>query len=316
MSSRVSVFLSSIWIVVRELLGWEGLSFVVVFPFAVALLAMKTFWAARIFFFISAGVLAVKLISSAEAYLSKPWITSGKVAAVAVAILFLTAMLYWVSKDEARSKKKNDPGEASATQKDLQEIKSLLNRSGAVANRTIYDKNPGFSLQAILRIHDLSANRRKYLFDFGKVGSNRWSIYVDEENVFTFSVIDSQGKSHTVRAPDIPRDEFIYLSCESALRTESTSFRVMVDGRSVGSLDLPSKMDMEPFDPANGVMGANLNGQDGARFDLFEVAVYAATLTTSEVEKLRDQYFKERTVTSFVSFSGTQWMSVNAAKKP
>ena len=90
----------------------------------------------------------------------------------------------------------------------------------------------------------------------------------------------------------------------------------MLDGRSVSSLELPSRMDIAPFETSSGVMGANLNGQDGARFDLFEVAIYGATLTTSEVDKLPDQYFKERTVTSFVSFSGTQWMRFNQAKKP
>ena len=158
-----------------------------VFPFAVALLAMEKFWAARILFFISAGVLAAKLISSSEAYLPKPWIMRSKLAGVAVAILFLAGMLYWVSKEEARSKKKSEPGAATATQKDLQEIKSLLSRSDMAADRIIYEKNPGFSLQAIIRVHDLSASRRKYLFDFGKVANNRWSIYVDEENVFTFS---------------------------------------------------------------------------------------------------------------------------------
>jgi hypothetical protein len=89
----------------------------------------------------------------------------------------------------------------------------------------------------------------------------------------------------------------------------------MVDGTIVGSLEKPAKLEVKPFDSLGGVMGADLNGNNGARFDLFEIVVYVATLTTSETEKLKEKYFKDRTVTSYVQFSGTQWLRQTEAKK-
>jgi hypothetical protein len=62
-------------------------------------------------------------------------------------------------------------------------------------------KLPGLSVQIFFRLNYLKADRRKYLFDFGKIDHERLSIYVSRDDVFTFSFTDAKGEPHLVQIP-------------------------------------------------------------------------------------------------------------------
>jgi hypothetical protein len=96
------------WDIAKTILGWEGLSFIVVFPFAVGFVAMEKFLAARIFFVFSAVALAAKLVSSSAKYLPEEWVGRGKFGGFILAAFFLSGMLYWVSTEETKAKRKLD----------------------------------------------------------------------------------------------------------------------------------------------------------------------------------------------------------------
>jgi hypothetical protein len=77
--------------------GWDGLSFAVLFPVAVGLLGMNEFSIARIAFAASSGALAIKLVLSSLRYLQGPWKLSGSLAALGLAAIFLILTNRWVS---------------------------------------------------------------------------------------------------------------------------------------------------------------------------------------------------------------------------
>ncbi|MCI0616783.1 LamG domain-containing protein [bacterium] len=181
-------------------------------------------------------------------------------------------------------------------------------------------RNPGFSLHMVISIHHLPVSRRKYLFDFGHANRERLSIYLSAGNVFTVSLIDADREPHPLQVPlgtgGIPTSQPIYLVCEASVSSNSTSLRVFVNAQSVGEpVMLPFRVNLGDLDLPGGVIGSDLNGNDGASFDLYELAVYGATLTDEQIAKLAE-YFIKRPRTNYVAFNGNQWMRLANFKKP
>lgn len=181
-------------------------------------------------------------------------------------------------------------------------------------------RNPGLSLHMVISIHHLPVSRRKYLFDFGHVNRERLSIYLSAGNVFTVSLIDADGEPHPLQVPlgngGIPTSQPIYLVCEAGVSSNSTSLRVFVNAQSVGEpVKLPFRVNLGDLDLPGGVIGSDLNGNDGASFDLYELAIYGATLTDEQIAQLVE-YFIKRPRTNYVAFDGNQWMRLASFKKP
>jgi hypothetical protein len=115
---------------------------------------------------------------------------------------------------------------------------------------------------------------------------------------------------HNARQPRLEVGElnqFIFFSFEVAIGPTSTSLRILINGDSAATLDLPFKIDPAKVEPTGGVIGADLEGNNGARFDLESWALYTATLTSDELQQLA-QYFSSKSHTKYAQFSGTQWM--------
>jgi hypothetical protein len=93
----------SFWNAAGQVLGWEGLSFIVLCPLAMGFIAMAKYRAARIFFALSAVMLVVKTVSAAHAYFPDRWVPVGEFYAVSASILFLIWMLIWVDAEEQKT---------------------------------------------------------------------------------------------------------------------------------------------------------------------------------------------------------------------
>jgi len=202
--------------------------------------------------------------------------------------------------------------DAPISKEDVNEIKRQLAdlyRHLKPPTEQITKKYPGLSIQGVLSLHAIQEKRRKYLFDFGRPDKDRFSIYFDPDNVLTLALVAANNEPYNVRvAPaDIPLDQFAYVAFEVAVGDNSTSLRVFVNGKSAAMLDLPFKVDPGKLDPTGGVVGADLNGNNGARFDMAEVVLYTSTLTSDEIEKLL-QYFSSKPRNKFAQFNGSQWM--------
>ncbi len=87
----------AIWGHVEGIVGWDGLSFAVLFPLAVGLLAMDEFSKARLAFDASAAALAIKLVLSSRKHLTNFWKIGGSAAGLGLAITLLLATNSWVS---------------------------------------------------------------------------------------------------------------------------------------------------------------------------------------------------------------------------
>lgn len=92
----------------------------------------------------------------------------------------------------------------------------------------------------------------------------------------------------------------------------SFAFGVLINGNQVGTLNLPFTVNLG-VQGDTGVIGANIEGQNRARFDSVETVLYSITLTTLEVEGLI-KYFSSQPRTKYIQFSGTQWMRLKGDK--
>lgn len=176
---------------------------------------------------------------------------------------------------------------------------------------------PGLSLHMYIRIDNLYEDRRKYLFDFGKVGKERLSIYISRDNNFTFSFVDAKGESHSIQIAlgdgRINLGKFCYLSCEVGINGQNTLLRVFVDGDLKERLLLPFKTDIGGLNISNGVIGADLNGENGAAFAIEEFIVRNVTASNRVIEGIT-KYFAEEPHTSHIQGNGSQWMRFSDAK--
>jgi hypothetical protein len=149
---------------------------------------------------------------------------------------------------------------------------------------------PGISFQALIRLNDISDNNRKYLVDFGKINESRFSIYISSDNVFTFSFIDAKDEPHLIQMPigtnGIPFGKLFYLTCELGIDGQNTLLRMLVDGKEIKFIQLPFKVDLGKIDVRGGVIGADLNGNNGASFDMGTMMIFSTTMIPSQVTAL------------------------------
>jgi hypothetical protein len=174
---------------------------------------------------------------------------------------------------------------------------------------------PGMSLHMQIRLNHLAGDRRKYLFDFGNKNNERLSIYISPDSIFTLAFLDAKGEQHPVQIPlggdGIPLGEFFYLGCEFGIDGQSTQLWVLVDGKERGSIRLPFRVDIESLDVPGGVVGADLDGNNGGSFDLKEFLAYSKTLNEKDIQNLA-QYFQGHSNIPHVEFRGKQWMRVKS----
>lgn len=185
--------------------------------------------------------------------------------------------------------------------------------------KTDYRHLPGMSLHAFLRISHLPVTRRKYIFDFGQPTGERLSVYLSSDNVFTLCFVDAKREPHPIQLPIgtiVPLGEFFYLACEVGDGGQFTAIRVAVNGIEAGKLELPFRADIGALDVPGGVVGADLEGNNGAAFDMQQLALYTVTQPDVALTQL-NQYFRSKEAGGFVKFSGQQWMRVGqvAAKE-
>ena len=168
---------------------------------------------------------------------------------------------------------------------------------------------PGWSLHLVAAFHRAESQRRKYIYDMGDSDRNRVSIYFDPDDSLTFRILDSTGDAYTLKTPveDLAFDEFAYWVFEIGNRDTSSFMTTHINGKEVSRLELGHHLSLVAVDKKGSTLGADINGRDGATFDLSEMFIYSSTLTTEEQAKLLD-YVRTKRRTHYVEFSGDQWM--------
>jgi hypothetical protein len=88
--------------------------------------------------------------------------------------------------------------------------------------------------------------------------------------------------------------------------------RILIDGEKIKSLQLPFKVNLGALDIPGGVIGADLNGENGASFDLYTIMSFKTTLISSDIAIMMNWALKYHQPSGrrFV-FNGKQWMRIN-----
>ena len=177
-----------------------------------------------------------------------------------------------------------------------------------------HDALPGITLNLLVRIENRLGGDRQYLLDFGQVENSRLSLYISPDKFLTFVLIDAKGEPHALQIPvggkDIPLDRFIYLACEIGVKGQSSVMRILVNGRQVRYEEMPFQVDIGALDAPGGVVGSDLQGEHGARFDLVELSMNSATYTDGDIANMLCYFQRGTPKTAYGKYSGQQWMRV------
>jgi len=182
---------------------------------------------------------------------------------------------------------------------------------------------PGFIFLAVIEIRDVKVDRRKYLFDFGKMDQDRLSIYISKDGIFTLCLNDAKGEPHLVQVPlgkdGVPISTRFHLGCEVGVGVSSTFLRLLVDGNEKGSVTLPFKIDLGKLDSNNGFVGTDLNHKNGSWFDLHMDTVFTVILTKEERTRYLaacDNLLKGVPDKPYLRFNGDQYMIFGNLQNP
>lgn len=172
---------------------------------------------------------------------------------------------------------------------------------------------PGLSLNAAIRFNNVLGAGRQFIFDYGKAAGERFSVYISADKIFTVSFVDAKGEPHLLQRPfggeEIPLGEFLYFSCELGVGPRNTFVRMKVSRNEPIVITIPYRVDIGVLDIKNGVVGADLTGNNCSAFDLAELMVYSATLTNEQLAQMTDAFLiKKRT--GVLEFRGKNWMRV------
>lgn len=182
------------------------------------------------------------------------------------------------------------------------------------ATQSSNDQNlPGLSVNLVLRLQNRLGSQRQYVADFGQLDGTRLSLYVSPDKLMTLAFQDQSGKLYLLTAPIgtiVPLNSFFDVIAEIGIREQGTVMRMFINGREVQHLEIPSKVDFGKFDVHNGVIGANLQGGNGAQFDLVEFAVYGETLCDACIDVTLKRL--KQAPAKAARFSGDQWMRIQS----
>ncbi len=203
----------------------------------------------------------------------------------------------------------------------LQELHRIKSESEARARAA--EGLPGFIFFSVIEIRDVKVERRKYLFDFGKMDRERLSIYISKDGIFTLCLNDAKGEPHLVQVPlgkdAVPISTRFHLGCEVGVGASSTFLRLLVDGNEKGSVTLPFKIDLGKLDSNNGVVGTDLNHKNGSWFDIHMDTVFTVILTKEERTLYlaeSDKFLKSLPDKPYLRFNGDQYMIFGNLQNP
>lgn len=143
----------------------------------------------------------------------------------------------------------------------------------------------GASWHAVITLHKVNVQRRQYIFDAGdSLSKNRWSIYLDERDIFHFEIIDWDGISHSVSVRlgrrSFEFSETCYLCCEFGNSDNFSIMQILVNNRIVAKRELAY-----PLNITTGLnfriktIAADIEERNFGTFDMAELAIYSNTLT-------------------------------------
>jgi len=260
----------------------------------------------------------------------------GYIGAAIIVIYFLLAAGYVILKN-SRSANESDPPQPPSSQRSA----SMQNSSSSIALNSSESSSqcpnvpsttaalpsssnpsvalvpigaglPGFSFHLMIRINNIPAARRKYIFDMGRTDGERLSIYVSSDNILTVQFVDAKHEIHPLQIPfgfgGLSIGKFEYLGFELGISGMTTELRLFYAGNKIGEQILPFKTDVGSLNLPDSALGADLDGSNGACFDLRDWAAYSSTFATEDLKAIAE-YFESRKADEipYIEFDGNRW---------
>ena len=166
---------------------------------------------------------------------------------------------------------------------------ALPSRDEANKNRPVDEKLPGFGSGLMVKVTDITEERKKFQYSFRTPEGSKVAFYLSASNRYAFSVTDTHDSVYTLDIPlgsnGIPFEKFAFVFCEVGTASSYSYLRALVNGREVArrDLDFPIELGSRRWIPT---LGSDSNGQNGGAFMFMEMGVFATTLSNSELVAL------------------------------
>ena len=171
--------------------------------------------------------------------------------------------------------------------KDIEEIKRAVAVLAENSKEPQQVTLPGISVQALIDIGDSHAQGRKYIWDVGTSTGARESIYISEEGLLTFAVVDNKGELYAVHSQlekdKIPVNKVFFLACQLGISGTGTIMSIVANGKTLDSKEFPVRMEVDLRNAPGGRIGGDINDSNFGTFRLYELAFYNRTLTVDEM---------------------------------
>jgi len=163
---------------------------------------------------------------------------------------------------------------------------TLPGKDVANRGRPADEKLPGFGSGLMVKVTDITEERKKYQYHFRTPEGSNVAFYLSASNRYAFSVTDTHGSVYTLDIPlgsnGIPFEKFAFIFCEVGTASSYSYLRALVNGREVARRDLefPLELGSRRWLPT---LGSDSNAQNGGAFMLTEMGVFSTTLNDSEL---------------------------------
>jgi hypothetical protein len=165
------------------------------------------------------------------------------------------------------------------------------NSKPEATRRLLDEKLPGFGAGMVVRINDLTENKKNYQYNFHTPEDARTAFYLAPSNHFVFTVTDVHGENYSLEIPlgnqGVPFETFVFIFCEVGTASNYSYLRALVNGREVARRDYNF-----PLDLGTRRWMPNIGG---GVFMMSEISVYSVTLDDKELGDVSNnvlQYYK------------------------
>jgi hypothetical protein len=145
---------------------------------------------------------------------------------------------------------------------------------------------PGFASAGVLRIIDVAAARRKFIYEWETSENSSVAFYLSASDNFTFVATDIHNEPYQLEVqlgPEaMPIGRFVYFSCEVGTASRNSFLAVFVNGGRIGFRELPFHIDLGSRGWKSYGINANRYGSQSGAFDLSELGAWAVTFNPKQ----------------------------------
>ena len=136
----------------------------------------------------------------------------------------------------------------------------------------------GISVKGILTVNDVVAKKRKFIFDSGeRDDKNRMSLYLDYDNNLVFRIIDDNGETFSVEAPQtfltFKLNAAYFICCDAGISDKFSYMRIFLDDKEIARQEFHAPINLFSKNMSNIIVGADMHHQNNGKFTMSHISV-------------------------------------------